>query len=76
MSIYPNSRSVLIPCISRSDIEMFAPGDSADPLYGSLFREALNKGVEVFPCAFGFFQDKITWEGIKPFQVSEEKHMR
>ena len=73
MSIYPDSRAVLIPCISRSDIEVFAPGDLADPLYGELFREALNKGLEVIPCSFGFYLDHITWEGIKPFQDSQEK---
>jgi sugar fermentation stimulation protein A len=73
MSIYPHSRAVLIPCISRSDIELFAPGDLADPLYGSLFREAVSKGVEVIPCSFGFFQDHIAWEGVKPFRNSQEK---
>ena len=73
MSIYPNSRAVLIPCISRSDLELFAPGDKADPLYGELFREAILHGVEVIPCAFGFFLDQITWEGVKPFQYSQEK---
>ena len=73
MSIYPDSRAVLIPCISRSDIEVFAPGDLADPLYGELFREALNKGLEVIPCSFGFYLDHITWEGIKPFQDFQEK---
>ena len=73
MSIYPNSRAVLIPCISRSDMDLFAPGDCADALYGNLFREAVTKGVEVIPCSFGFFLDHITWEGIKPFQNSQEK---
>ena len=72
MSIYPDSRAVLIPCISRSDIEVFAPGDLADPLYGQLFREAISLGVEVIPCAFGFFSDHITWEGVKPFQLAQK----
>ena len=31
MSVYPVSRAVLIPCISRSDLELFAPGELADP---------------------------------------------
>tara|TARA_B100001029_G_scaffold161414_1_gene150133 strand:- start:83 stop:856 length:774 start_codon:yes stop_codon:yes gene_type:complete len=73
MGVCPNSRAVLIPCISRSDMENFAPGDSADPLYGKLFRESLAKGVEVIPCSFGFFRDHITWEGIKPFRDFQEK---
>ena len=71
MSIFPDSRAVLIPCISRNDIDSFAPGDSADPLYGKLFRDAVSKGVEVIPCSFGFYQDHITWEGIKPFKNSQ-----
>ena len=73
MSIYPNSRAVLIPCISRSDMESFAPGDCADELYGNLFREAVSRGVEVIPCSFGFFLDHITWEGIKPFKKFQVK---
>ena len=68
MGVCPNSRAVLIPCISRSDMEIFAPADSADPLYGELFREAVANGVEVIPCSFGFFNDRITWEGVKPFR--------
>jgi len=71
MSVCPNSRAVLIPCISRSDMDNFAPADSADPIYGALFREALSSGVEVIPCSFGFFNDHITWEGVKPFRSSQ-----
>ena len=73
MCIRDSSRAVLIPCISRSDMELFAPGEIADPEYGRLCREALTKGVEVIPCAFGFFIDHITWEGTSPFQCLEEK---
>ena len=71
MGVCPNSRAVLIPCISRSDMESFAPADSADALYGDLFREALSSGIEVVPCSFGFFVDHITWEGVKPFRRSQ-----
>ena len=73
IGVCPNSRAVLIPCISRNDMEVFAPGDSADPLYGQLFREALVKGIEVIPCSFGFFRDHISWEGIKPFRAFQGK---
>ncbi len=72
MSICTNSRAILIPCISRSDMEIFAPCDLADPLYGELFREAISMGVEVIPCAFGFFSDQVTWEGVKPFKISQK----
>jgi len=42
-------------------------------LYGNLFRDALANGVEVIPCAFGFFQDHITWEGVKPFKSFQKE---
>ena len=64
MSILPEEKSVLIPCISRSDVNVFSPGDCADKKYGELFREALQSGVEVIPCCFGFQQDCVTWQGI------------
>ena len=67
----PSSRAVLVPCISRNDADVFAPGDSADPEYGDLFRLALDAGVEVIPCSFDFHLDHITWEGTKPFVKSE-----
>ncbi|WP_320677494.1 DNA/RNA nuclease SfsA [Prochlorococcus sp. MIT 1300] len=63
-----SSRGVLIPCLSRIDVKEFAPGDSADPVYGRLFRKALKTGVEVVPCCFGFHREKITWEGVKPLK--------
>jgi len=66
ISVIPESRSVLVPCLSRNDVEVFAPGDDADPDYGRLFRMALRSGVEVIPCCFGFHSNKITWEGIRP----------
>ena len=66
ISVLPDSRSVLLPCISRKDVKNFAPGDKADKMYGKLFRLALEEGVEIFPCCFGFHRDKITWEGQRP----------
>ena len=70
MGVLPEARSVLVPCLSRSDVEFFAPGETADPNYGKLFWEALNLGVEVIPCCFGFHKDKITWEGKRPILKS------
>ncbi len=65
MDILPDSRAVLVPCLSRNDVGSFAPGDSADPDYGRLFRMGLDAGIEVIPCCFGFHLDKITWEGTR-----------
>ncbi len=67
----PDSRAVLVPCISRNDLKLFSPADSADPEYGDLFRLAVKKGVEILPCSFGFFQNHITWEGVLPYQSNE-----
>ena len=66
MGVLPDARAVLVPCLSRPDVTAFAPGDSADPRYGELFREALKAGVEVLPCCFRFHKDRILWEGIRP----------
>ena len=63
MGVLPEARSVLVPCLSRNDVDVFAPGEKADPIYGKLFRMAVDSGVEVIPCCFGFHQDHITWEG-------------
>ena len=68
MGVLPDSRAVLVPCLSRPDVTEFAPGDSADPRYGELFREAIKAGVEVLPCCFRFQADGIRWEGIRPLK--------
>ena len=71
MAILPNSRAVLLPCITRKDVRIFGPGDSADSKYGKLYRLAVQAGVEIIPCCFGFHSNKITWEGKRPFQLYE-----
>ena len=68
MGVVPDSRAVLVPCLSRPDVTEFAPGDSADPRYGELFREAINAGVEVLPCCFRFQTERIHWEGVRPLK--------
>ena len=45
MGVLPDARAVLVPCLSRPDVTAFAPGDSADPRYGELFRQATNSAV-------------------------------
>ena len=68
MGVLPDARAVSVPCLSRPDVTEFAPGDSADPRYGELFREAIKAGVEVLPCRFRFQADGIRWEGIRPLR--------
>ena len=66
MGVIPNARAVLVPCLSRPDVMDFAPGDEADPRYGSLFRDALVAGVEVLPSCFRYQSNEISWQGIRP----------
>ena len=68
MGVLPDARAVLVPCLSRADVARFAPGDSADPRYGELFRQALDAGVEVLPCRYDFRQEAVRWLGVVPVQ--------
>ena len=67
--LIPESRSVLVPCITRKDVDHFAPGDEADPLYGKLFRESTNEGMLVLPCCFEFHLDHVTWQGYRTLKL-------
>ena len=66
--LIPESKSVLIPCITRKDVDYFAPGDEADPLYGKLFRESISAGMLLLPCCFEFHSDYVAWNGFKPLK--------
>jgi sugar fermentation stimulation protein A len=69
MGVLPEARAVLLPCLSRSDVSRFAPGDTADPRYGELFRQALAAGVEVVPCRYGFSNTGVEWLGVVEVQA-------
>jgi len=64
MAAAKTATALLVPCVSRSDSNAFAPGDEADPTYGRLFREARKAGVEVLPCRFHFQAEAILWQGV------------
>ena len=66
MAIIPDSKGILIPCITRTDVKYFSSGDDVDPIYGNIFRESMKKGLIVLPCCFGFYKDHVTWEGFIP----------
>jgi sugar fermentation stimulation protein A len=66
--LLPESKSVLVLCITRKDACFFAPGDDADPLYGKLFRESSSEGMITIPCSFIFHKDHVSWNGIKPLK--------
>ena len=40
-------------------------GDSADPRYGELLRQATKSGVEVLPCCFSYTADAVHWQGTR-----------
>jgi len=63
-ALLPEARAVLVPCLSRGDVTRFAPGDSADPRYGELFRAGLDAGVEVLPCTYAFSEAAVSWLGL------------
>ena len=67
--LIPESKSILVPCITRKDIDYFSPGDEADPLYGLLFRESTNSGMISIPCSFEFHIDHVTWNGFIPLKL-------
>lgn len=45
-------RAVMLYFIHRGDCTHFAPGDSKDPEYGKLLRQAAEAGVEILPYCF------------------------
>ncbi|QPN62769.1 DNA/RNA nuclease SfsA [Synechococcus sp. CBW1004] len=63
-ALLPEARAVLLPCLARSDVRRFAPGDAADARYGELFRAALAAGVEVLPCRYAFSAGAVQWLGL------------
>ena len=70
-SIIPNSKAILVPCITRNDVEYFRTGDEVDPLYGKLFRESIKAGLLVIPCCLSFYRDHISWHKFIPVLKDE-----
>lgn len=68
MALASENRAVMLYFINRGDCTHFAPGDSADPTYGRLLREAIAKGVTVLPCRF-----EITPTGVRYLGLAELK---
>jgi sugar fermentation stimulation protein A len=64
--LMPESRSVMLYFINRSDVKTFSPGDTKDPVYGQLLREGIDRGLEVLPCRF-----EITPQGIEYLGLAE-----
>ena len=69
-SILPKEKSVLVPCITRTDVNFFSPSQEADPCYEKLFKESIKVGMIVIPCCFCFHKDHITWERFLPTKLN------
>jgi sugar fermentation stimulation protein A len=63
-ALLPESRVCMLYFINRGDCTSFAPGDVADPAYGQLLREAVNAGLEVYPCRFEITPQGIHYRGL------------
>lgn len=65
-ALLPEARAVMLYFINRGDCDRFSPGDSADPTYGKLLRDAIDQGLEVLPCRFD-----VTPEGLRYLGLAE-----
>ncbi|NJL49106.1 MAG: DNA/RNA nuclease SfsA [Leptolyngbyaceae cyanobacterium SM2_5_2] len=72
MGLLPQARAVMVYFINRGDCTHFAPGDTADPVYGELFRQAIAAGVEVLPCRFEVTPLGVRYLGLAPLYLNEE----
>lgn len=65
----PQARAAMLYFINRGDCTHFAPGDTADPVYGQLLREAIDKGLEVLPCRFEVTPAGIRYSGLAELKI-------
>ncbi|MBW4581840.1 MAG: DNA/RNA nuclease SfsA [Tildeniella nuda ZEHNDER 1965/U140] len=63
-ALLPNATAVMLYFINRNDCPYFASGDSADPAYGNLLREAIALGLQVLPCRFDISPLGIRYLGL------------
>lgn len=64
MALLPHAQPVMLYFINRSDCDRFAPGDTADPTYGKLLREAIALGITVLACRFEITPIGIRYVGL------------
>ncbi len=69
MALATTARVVMLYFINRGDCTDFAPGDSADPAYGQLLRQAIAAGLLVLPCRFEITPSGIRYLGLAALQV-------
>lgn len=59
-------RAAILYFINRSDCNSFSPGDSRDPAYGQLLREAVARGLLVLPYCFEATPFQVNYLGPIP----------
>lgn len=69
MALLPQTRAVMLYFINRGDCEEFAPGDTTDPVYGKLLRDAIALGLEVLPCRFQVSPEGIRYLGLAKLKI-------
>jgi sugar fermentation stimulation protein A len=55
-------RAVMLYVIQRMDVEAFGPAAEIDPKYALLLKDAIEKGVEVFPVQVKVNPEQVTYE--------------
>jgi sugar fermentation stimulation protein A len=68
-ALVPEARVFMLYFINRSDCTSFSPGDSADPLYGTMLRQAVAAGLQVLPCRFDITPTGISYIGQAELQL-------
>jgi sugar fermentation stimulation protein A len=63
-ALRPDTSAAILYFINRGDCTHFSPGDSADPLYGKLLRQAIAAGVQVLACRFAIAPGGVEYLGL------------
>ncbi|ANV84599.1 sugar fermentation stimulation protein SfsA [Picosynechococcus sp. PCC 7003] len=71
IDIVPGAKAVMLYFINRGDCTRFAPGDSKDPKYGELFRQAIAAGIQILPCRFAVSPEGIRYLGLASWEAAE-----
>lgn len=69
MALTDEARCVMLYFVNRGDCDRFSPGDSADPEYGRLLRQAIERGVSVLPCRFEVTPTGLHYLGLARVEV-------
>lgn len=68
-ALLPDAQAIMLYFINRGDCTSFAPGDTADPQYGKLLREAATAGVKILPYRFEISPEGIKYLGLAPLTL-------